>query len=123
MKQSIMVSCSLALALAGCGAATPPPASVSARPVNYPVSAGLATVLGHDAGQLTRLFGQPNADVREGVGRKLQYAGPICVLDAYLYPQGSAAAVVTWVDARQTDGSPIDKASCVAALQKRSGAK
>ena len=48
--------------------------------------------MGRDAGVLTSLFGQPNADVREGAGRKLQYAGPICVLDAYLYPKGSSRA-------------------------------
>jgi hypothetical protein len=107
-----------ALALAACGGGARPEAAV-ARPIPFPTGSGLNAVIGKDAGALTALFGQPNADVREGAGRKLQYAGPICVLDAYLYPKGSGAPVVTWVDARQTDGSPIDKASCVGALQHR----
>jgi hypothetical protein len=48
--------------------------------------------------------------------RKLQFIGPICVLDAYLYPKGAREAVATYVDARQPDGRDIDRASCVAAL-------
>ena len=61
-------------------------------------------------------FGEPELDVREGEGRKLQFAGPICVLDAYLYSKGHREPVVTYVDARQPDGRDIDRASCVAAL-------
>lgn len=79
--------------------------------------------MGQDAPALARLFGQPAAEVREGAARKLQFAGPICVLDAYLYPKGDAAPRVTWVDARQPDGSPIDRASCVAALTRRTTEK
>ena len=107
-----------ALLLAGCGGgARPEPASY--RPIPFPAATGgLAAVIGRDANQLAALFGQPNADMREGPGRKLQFASAICVLDAYLYTRGSGAPVVTYVDARQIDGSPIDKSSCVAALQK-----
>lgn len=115
-----------ALTLAGCtggGEARP----LVARPIPFPTGGGggvgLNAVLGQDASHLVRLFGQPNADVREGPGRKLQFGSPICVLDTYLYPRGNGAPVVTHVDARQTDGSPIDKASCVAAIQRRSGGK
>lgn len=109
-----------ALALAACGGGARPQAAAY-RPIPFPTGpGGLGAIMGKDAGVLTALFGQPNADVREGAGRKLQYAGPICVLDAYLYPKGSGAPVVGWVDARQTDGSPIDKASCIGALQHRS---
>jgi hypothetical protein len=112
----------LGLALAGCvGGGEERP--VVAQPIPFQTGAGLNAVLGHDANQLVRLFGQPNADVREGPGRKLQFGSQICVLDAYLYPRGNGAQVVTHVDARQTDGSPIDKASCVAAIQRRSGGK
>lgn len=85
--------------------------------------AGLERVLGQDAAGLIRLFGQPDAEVREGNARKLQFAGPICVLDAYLYPKSEAAPRVTWLDARQPDGAPIDRASCVAALTRRPAAK
>lgn len=115
----VMITIAGALALAACGGGERP-ATVTARPIPFPAGAsgGLGAVLGHNAGQLSALFGQPNADVREGPGRKLQFASAICVLDAYLYPRGTAQPVVTHVDARQPDGSPIDRASCVAALQK-----
>ncbi|WBH17331.1 hypothetical protein [Sphingomonas radiodurans] len=85
--------------------------------------AGLERVIGQDAAALTRLFGTPNADVREGTARKLQFQSRICVLDTYLYLKGSAEPRVTYVDARQADGSAIDRASCVAALTRREGGK
>ena len=78
--------------------------------------------MGQTAPALISLFGKPDADVREGDARKLQFAGPICVLDAYLYPKGDAS-VVTYVDARQPSGATIDRASCVAALTRREGGK
>ena len=111
----------MALGVAACtGGARP--AAVSAPPTRY-AAVGLERVIGQDAGGLLRLFGQPDADVREGSGRKLQFASGICVLDAYLYPKGSEAARVTWLDTRQPDGRPIDRASCVAALTRREGGK
>ena len=79
--------------------------------------------MGTDQPGLVRLFGQPDAEVREGDARKLQFASGICVLDAYLYPRGGEGLRVTWLDARQPDGSPIDRASCVAALTRRAGAR
>lgn len=113
-----------ALTLAACaGDGTPRPQVAAGRttlPTTY-TPVGLERVLGENAGGLTRLFGQPDAEVREGTARKLQFAGPICVLDAYLYPKGAAEPRVTWLDARQPDGSPIDRASCVAALTRREG--
>ncbi len=115
-----------ALALAGCVGGGGGERPVIAQPIPFQTNgggAGLGAVLGHDANQLVRLFGQPNADVREGPGRKLQFGSQICILDAYLYARGGGQPVVTHVDARQTDGSPIDKGSCVAAIQRRSGGK
>ena len=101
------------------GATTGEPARV-AQPIPFQQGgATLSSVMGKSAGQLIALFGQPNAEVREGTGQKLQFAGPICVLDAYLYPRGSGQPLVSYVDARQTDGRPIDRGSCVSALQKR----
>ena len=79
--------------------------------------------MGQDQPSLIRLFGQPDAEVREGPARKLQFGSGICVLDAYLYPKGSEPPRVTWLDARQRDGSPIDRASCVAALARRPEAR
>ncbi len=89
----------------------PPPASAMA--------AGLGKVMGQTGPRLIATLGKPSIDFTEGTGRKLQFAGPICVLDAYLYPRGRGEPVVTHVDARQRDGKPIDQASCVAALSKR----
>ena len=112
----------LVLLLSGC--ATVGTAPEAAAPVPIPFSAaGLERVIGQDANGLVRLFGQPNADVREGHARKLQFQSRICVLDTYLYPKGSAEPRVTYVDARQPDGSSIDRASCVAALTRRVGGK
>ena len=109
-----------ALAVAGCAPAVTRPAVVGARPIPMP-SGGLERVLGQDAAGLVRLFGQPDADVREGTARKLQFQGQFCVLDAYLYPKGDAAPRVTYFDTREPDGSVIDRASCVAALTRRDG--
>lgn len=80
-------------------------------------------MIGQNADGLVQLFGQPDADVREGTARKLQFAGQFCVLDAYLYPKGSDEPRVTYLDAREPDGSPIDRASCVSALTRREGGK
>lgn len=109
--------------LAGCGAVpSGGPASAGSVPTSYS-AVGLERVIGQNAAALTGLFGQPDADVREGTARKLQFQSRICVLDAYLYPKGSAEPRVTYVDAREPDGSAIDRASCVAALTRREGGK
>lgn len=119
------VAIGAAVTLAGCvPAAMPPPAPPAPAPLRVPYPAvGLERVLGKDANELVALFGKPDADVSEGRARKLQFASTICVLDAYLYAKGRGAPVVTYVDARQTDGSPIDRASCVAALTRRAGGR
>ena len=97
-------------------------AAVSAAPARLP-AIGLERVMGQDQPGLVRLFGAPDAEMREGTARKLQFASAICILDAYLYPRGSQPPRVTWLDARQPDGAPIDRASCVAALTRRSEAR
>jgi hypothetical protein len=112
----------LLLLLAGCATAPRPAAEAVRVPVAYP-TVGLERVLGQNAAGLTQLLGQADADVREGSARKLQFAGPICVLDAYLYPKDRAEPRVTYLDAREPDGSPIDRASCVAALLRREGGR
>ena len=117
----------LLVLVAGC--ATPPP-KVAPPPVIVPRSppmrpTGLARVLGQPAKELTALFGDADQDVREeGGARRLQFVGPICILDAYLYPaEGGREGVVSYVDARQPDGKDIDRASCVAALARRKEAR
>jgi len=126
LASGTMMATMLPLALAGCATSG---SGISARPDTTPVQttirivAGLDRVVGRDAAALISLFGQPDADVREGNGRKLQFTGAACVLDAYLYPKGAGMPVVTYIDSRQPDGSPIDRASCVAALTRRDGGK
>lgn len=114
------------LALGGCvgpqaGAPPPsaPPPSTSYTPV------GLENVLGATARALIGQFGNPDLDLREGPARKLQFLGPACVLDAYLYPPraGRGEPVVTHVDARLPDGREMDRSSCVAALMRRREAR
>ncbi len=118
-----------ALAVAGC-TATAPTTAPRPQPVAAALpSVGLESVIGQDAAALVRSFGPPDADVREGAARKLQFSSAICILDAYLYPPGTGGgegggdARVTWVDSRQRDGRSIDRASCVAALARRDGGK
>ena len=113
------------LLVAGCAStkteapAVAPAPRIVERPVTYH-STGLENVLGRTAGMLQSLFGKPGLDVREGPARKLQFAGPACVLDAYLYPpKGGGEPIVTHLDARMRDGRDIDRASCVAALTRR----
>jgi hypothetical protein len=119
----------LALAVAACAAPQKPRPPVH-RPVAQPQPtptysiSGLEGVIGRTAKVLEAQFGKPDLDVQEGEARKLQFAGPICVLDAYLYRRaGGGDPVVTYVDARQGDGRDFDRASCVAALAKREEAR
>jgi hypothetical protein len=117
------------LLLAGCAstpAPAPRPAALPERTAAaYPVrpaldKRGLEAVMGKDIGTLKRLFGEPRLDVVEVYGRKLQFTGKACVLDAFLYPDGKGGAeIVTYVDARRIDGAAVDRASCVDALQRR----
>jgi hypothetical protein len=120
-----------AVLLGACGEAAPPVRSASyvpvpaAAPVAVPAPPSIMAIKGETAPKLIAQFGTPAMDMSEGRARKLQFAGPICVLDTYLYPpaSGRGEAVVTHLDTRQRDGAPIDPASCVAALTKRPGTR
>lgn len=94
--------------------APPPAAKVQVLP-------GLEGVIGVGPAELTRQFGSPRLDVVEGDARKLQFSGPACVLDVYLYPQERGREMqATYVDARRaSDGQEVDRAACVSALRKR----
>jgi hypothetical protein len=112
--------------LAGCVAPTTTLPPVPARPAPQPTYSrvGLESVIGQNARALQAAFGRPDADVHEGPARKLQFVGPACVLDAYLYaPARGGEPVVTHIDARLPDGRDIDRASCVAALSRRGEAR
>ena len=82
--------------------------------------AGFEGVIQADAGALTRQFGSPRMDMREGDMRKLQFSGQACVLDVFLYPlRQGGEPVATWLEARrESDGQPVDRAACVAALRR-----
>lgn len=114
-----------AASLAGCvaPAAEAPPAAIARPAVAHQqayTTDGLESVIGRNARFLTALFGNPGLDVREGSARKLQFLGPACVLDAYLYPpRGGGDPIVTHIDARLPDGRDMDRAACVAALSRR----
>lgn len=115
------------LGLAGCVGpqAAPPPTTTAPPPPTAYGPGGLESVLGATARALVAQFGNPDLDLREGPARKLQFLGPACVLDAYLYPprSGRGEAVVTHVDARLPDGREMDRSSCVAALTRRREAR
>jgi hypothetical protein len=110
--------------LAACAATpTPTPTRPPVMAAPAPVT-GLDRVIGQDARGLVALFGPADQDVREADARKLQFGSSICILDAYLYPTTkSKEPRVTYIDARQPDGTGIDKASCVAALTRRKEAR
>ncbi|TFI58402.1 hypothetical protein E2493_10270 [Sphingomonas parva] len=94
----------------------PAPAGQPVRVQSYSV-AGLESVIGRTARVVEGQFGRPELDLREGAARKLQFAGPACVLDVYFYPpRGGGEPIATHVDARLPDGGDFDRASCVAAL-------
>jgi hypothetical protein len=114
------------LILSAC-AATPRAAKIATPVLVSPplvTPTGLERVMGRNASTLVSLFGNADQDVREENSRKLQFSSGICILDAYLYtPAKGKEPIVSYVDARQPDGGPIDKASCVAALTRRKEAR
>jgi hypothetical protein len=128
----IVIAASAALMLSACGTTTgsPPPialpipkdkpSGVIIAPTPAKIDKrGLGDVLGKNANELKRMFGEPRIDVVEVNGRKLQFTGKACILDAYLYPDGKGGAeVVTHVDARRSDGAEVDRAACVNALMR-----
>ncbi len=111
------------LSACGGGGVIPPPGRAAPVPVPaprpQPGMAALTTVMGASANALIAQFGRPLLDVTEGSARKLQFGNGTCVLDAYLYPpkSGRGDPVVTFAETRQRDGSPIDQASCAAAIR------
>ncbi|MDT8280242.1 MAG: hypothetical protein RQ806_06820, partial [Erythrobacter sp.] len=82
---------------------------------------GLGGVIGSPAGALTRRFGNPRIDLAEGDARKLQFAGPSCVLDIFLYPLSAGAEpTATYVDARlRQGGAAVDQGACIRELETR----
>jgi len=128
MKGRALIAAMAGAALAaGCVAPAreaPPVRAPAPPPAPTYSTLGLESVIGQSARALVALFGNPDLDVREGAARKLQFLGPACVLDAYLYPpRAGADPIVSHVDARLPDGRDIDRSSCVAALSRRREAR
>ena len=118
MRRSIAFA--LTLALAACAPrpeatpAPPPP------PVQKPVPQDQNSLAGLTAQELVGRFGTPALQIREGNSLKLQFRGPRCVMDAYLYPTGSSGTLkVTHVDTRLPSGGDMDQAACIFALRNR----
>jgi hypothetical protein len=121
-SRSLFAAIALCALLAACATPrTAPPAEPAAPTYS---ALGLEGVMGANARALVAEFGPADFEAREGSARKLQFLGPVCVLDAYLYPpRAGAEPVVTHVDARLPDGRDFDRASCVAALSRRPEAR
>lgn len=96
------------------------PAASTPAPRQAQSVRGLDAVMGKDMATLVRMFGQPRLDVVEVQGRKLQFSGRACILDAYLYPEGrNGQEIVIHVDARRSDGAEVDRTQCISALSAR----
>ncbi len=114
----------LASALGGCAGATavPRPVQPMTRPVPPPTAPRITqsnSLIGHPANTALSLFGKPRLDIKEGMGRKLQFEGSPCILDVYYYaPKQGAEPIATHVDARTPDGRDANIDSCISALGK-----
>jgi hypothetical protein len=110
----------LALALTLFAAACAPrPQAVSVPVVTPqpPPQVRQSTLYGLTPQELVGHFGKPVLQIREGTSVKLQFRGPRCVLDAYLYPSRDNQMRVTYVDTRGPAGADMDQATCISALE------
>ena len=83
-------------------------------------SGELGKVMGKDAAALILYLGPPVQDIREGLGRKLQFANASCILDVYLYaPADGETPVAVYTAARVPDGRDAERNSCITALRWR----
>src|SRR5688500_2310552 len=91
-----------ALLLAACASTPAPEPGPTAVPAATTDDHDHRTLNGMTAGELIEHFGRPRLQIIEGIGTKLQFAGPACILDAYLYPPGNGGGTqrVTHIEAR-----------------------
>lgn len=120
MQKRVMRLLSTVLAtlfLTACASAPRPiePGPQAPAPVARPTGA----LIGLTASELITRFGQPQLQVREGPGLKLQWAANGCVLDIYLYPEGAGGSErATHVDTRRPSGDPLSQPECVGLLRR-----
>ena len=108
---------SLALVVAAC-APRPQQAPAPQPPAQQPQQE-TSSLVGLSPQELVGRFGRPALQIREGNSMKLQFRGTRCVMDAYLYPSGTAGALkVTHIDTRLPSGGDIDQAACVFSLRQ-----
>ncbi len=105
------------LLLSACGS-NPKPAPVTQV---APQQRERGDLIGMSASELVARLGTPRLQIREGVGTKLQFAAPDCVLDAFLYPPASGAGLAraTHIDTRNRDGRSVDQAGCLAMIERQ----
>ena len=79
------------------------------------------TLNGMTAGELIAHFGKPKLQIVEGQSTKLQFAGPSCLLDVYLYPpeSGSGAPRASYIEARNFQGGNVSAQTCAASIANR----
>ncbi|HEU5483209.1 MAG TPA: hypothetical protein VFU80_08995 [Sphingomicrobium sp.] len=109
------LAASLPLLAAACATA-PRPAEPPAPPPPPASEHTRGEIMGMTADELVRRFGTPALQIREGQSLKLQFRSNVCVLDAYLYPSGTAPYRVTYVDARTRTLADVDQAICIRSL-------
>ena len=113
-----------ALFLAACAATPAPQPEAPAAPVAAASDDhDHRSLNGMTAGELIEHFGRPRLQITEGIGTKLQFAGPACVLDTYLYPPGNGGGTqrVTHIEARNFQGTDVSAQACVYAIEERLG--
>ena len=114
------------LFVAACAPRPAPQPIQPPEPTSAPASADRhdhRTLNGMTANELIEHFGKPRLQVREGDGTKIQFAGPSCVLDFYLYPAQGGAPRVSHIDARNFQGGNADAQSCVYAIESAKGVR
>jgi len=113
----------IALFLAACASTPAPEPAPVAKPAAASDLHDHRALSGMTAGELIQHFGRPRLQITEGIGTKLQFAGPACVLDAYLYPPGNGGGTprVTEIEARNFQGASVNTQSCVYAIEQGKG--
>jgi hypothetical protein len=112
----------LSIALFAAACAPRPQATTTPLPAPQPVPPPTrqSSLFGSNIDELVGHFGKPALQIHEGTSVKLQFRGPRCVLDAYLYPSRDGQLRVTYVDTRRPAGTDIDQATCISALESQS---
>ncbi|MEZ5670643.1 MAG: hypothetical protein R3F55_25050 [Alphaproteobacteria bacterium] len=93
-------ACAALIALAGCQStgSQAPTGGLAIEPAVY---------VGSSEGELRAALGQPDSARNELDAQVWQYAGPDCVVDFFMYPQGGVQ-VVAYAEARnRTDGATL----------------